>query len=313
MSNKINYSNVERRSDWKELIGLSPYLFLPQAFKVILGREPDKSGVIHYAGRLARHKNRLLTILEMLSSVEGKRFNEFGLPKELADQQKLYVNLKKIPIGEFRWLLLSGKWINEGDKTFDWLRWVSAYTGLNNENIKAEGAKMSDKKFKSPNVSGQLAFDEEFYIDTYPEVRDFEFTPWQHFVEIGANKDYNPNPLFNTGRYRSQYSNYLDLNIDPLTYFLNEGIGLGHSPSLIYDTEFVAINVSSVSMADRLSVYLSILSGGQLGSISPHPYFDSHYYKEQFEKIYHSSFPENTSAIMHYLKFDSGKGLIRIP
>jgi len=47
-------------------------------------------------------------------------------------------------------------------------------------------------------------FDTDFYLARYPDVAESGLDPVDHYLQIGAAKGYDPNPLFDTGYYARQ-------------------------------------------------------------------------------------------------------------
>ena len=77
------------------LLSLAPDSFVPCAYRMILGREPDTSGLEHYRSRLRQGSSRLRIIADLRLSEEGRRFNAVlpGLDKEIRPYK-----LERLPI-----------------------------------------------------------------------------------------------------------------------------------------------------------------------------------------------------------------------
>jgi glycosyltransferase involved in cell wall biosynthesis len=77
------------------LLSLAPDSFVPQAYRMILGREPDPSGLEHYRSRLRQGSSRLRIIADLRLSEEGRRFNAVlpGLDKEIRPYK-----LQRLPV-----------------------------------------------------------------------------------------------------------------------------------------------------------------------------------------------------------------------
>lgn len=77
-------------------------------------------------------------------------------------------------------------------------------------------------------------FDKDYYLKNYPEVKD---DPIDHYIKIGAKKDYNPSDKFNTSWY---VENYIDTKIpllNPLVHYLEIGKKQGNLPRPLSKSE----------------------------------------------------------------------------
>ena len=53
-------------------------------------------------------------------------------------------------------------------------------------------------------------FDRDYYLARYPDVAESGLDPIDHYLQIGAAKGYDPNPLFDTGYYARQMARRLN-------------------------------------------------------------------------------------------------------
>ena len=71
-----------------------------------------------------------------------------------------------------------------------------------------------DKDFL--NFIGKFYFDQQYYLEQYPEVKDLKITPFKHYSDIGWLEGKNPNSDFDNNFYRRMYltfhSNSPELN-----------------------------------------------------------------------------------------------------
>lgn len=70
------------------------------------------------------------------------------------------------------------------------------------------------------NLFAKYMFDEQYYITTYPEIKNQVFSPFEHFSSIGWREGKNPNKELNTDFYRNfnMRDNKYDLN--PLQHYV---------------------------------------------------------------------------------------------
>lgn len=63
-------------------------------------------------------------------------------------------------------------------------------------------------------------FDEQWYIENYPDVKESSLTPIEHYLRLGSDKGYNPSNKFNTKWYLKTYPDVAESGINPLVHYL---------------------------------------------------------------------------------------------
>jgi len=103
-------------------------------------------------------------------------------------------------------LLDDKPWI-EGDIVHDELRHRRMAPEIS---IEAEPAPAAQPE-PAPDPAGEAdlirnsgLFDRDYYLARYPDVAESGLDPVDHYLQIGAAKGYDPNPLFDTGYYARQ-------------------------------------------------------------------------------------------------------------
>lgn len=66
-------------------------------------------------------------------------------------------------------------------------------------------------------------FDRDWYRKTYLKGRAELLDPMEHYVRLGADKDYNPNAWFNTAAYREEQMREHEAGINPLLHYILYG------------------------------------------------------------------------------------------
>ncbi|WP_082922710.1 glycosyltransferase [Halothiobacillus diazotrophicus] len=99
-----------------------PNEFIEKAYLVILGRHPDKQGLIHYAFKLQSGFNRIQIIGDMLCSKEANNAELIGNAKTFIKKYKI---IKKLPKGTLKWRLISNFSFSDDEK-FDWSNWLGS-------------------------------------------------------------------------------------------------------------------------------------------------------------------------------------------
>ncbi|WP_158137667.1 coiled-coil domain-containing protein [Vibrio metschnikovii] len=63
-------------------------------------------------------------------------------------------------------------------------------------------------------------FDEQWYIENYPDVKESSLPPIEHYLRLGSDKGYNPSNKFNTQWYLKTYPDVAESGINPLVHYL---------------------------------------------------------------------------------------------
>ncbi len=79
-------------------------------------------------------------------------------------------------------------------------------------------------------------FDQTYYLDSHPDIRETGTDPLVHFIREGATAGYRPNPLFETTWYLETYPDVVESGINPLLHYLIHGAAEGRDPSPHFDT-----------------------------------------------------------------------------
>jgi O-antigen biosynthesis protein len=167
-------------------------------------------------------------------------------------------------------------------------------------------------------------FDEEFYVNRYPDNGSLKMEPALHYLAHGAAEGRDPHPLFDSAHYISQCPELLQSKTNPLVHYLKEGhkdidpnplfstkfylsqrpgaspnalrhylvegASAGVNPSLLFDTKFYLGSYPDVasSKINPLSHYLLV---GAFEGRKPHPLFDPQYYLRGSKSSLLSKFP----------------------
>lgn len=73
-------------------------------------------------------------------------------------------------------------------------------------------------------------FDEAWYLDTYPDVRDANLDPVEHFLDFGWKEFRNPGPHFDTTYYLANNIDVAKSGMNPLVHFISHGVSEGRRP-----------------------------------------------------------------------------------
>jgi len=140
--------------------------------------------------------------------------------------------------------------------------------------------------FRKKNKSEQLLadsifFDAAFYVTSHKEIIPLEVTPYEHYLNVGVNKGWDPHPLFSTSWYLEKNRDVAQSGMNPLVHFIQHGAKEGRLPHHLFDTAlyWAAYPQAASSGLNELEHYL--LVGGQAG-FRPHWPFDGKAYMDAY-------------------------------
>lgn len=81
------------------------------------------------------------------------------------------------------------------------------------------------RKVKLIEASG--LFDAAWYVEQYPDVKQADINPAEHYLRWGAAEGRDPGPLFNSGDYAEANPDVLSQKINPLIHYINHGMEEG--------------------------------------------------------------------------------------
>lgn len=74
-------------------------------------------------------------------------------------------------------------------------------------------------------------FDQEWYLNEYPDVQQAKMNPIKHYIMFGSKENRNPSPNFNTSYYLKQNSDVADAKMNPLLHYIQYGKDEGRAPA----------------------------------------------------------------------------------
>ncbi len=66
-------------------------------------------------------------------------------------------------------------------------------------------------------------FDKDYYMENYPDAKDYKEDLYTHYHNIGFKKGYNPSEAFNTQWYLETYPDVKNAGVNPLLHYLKYG------------------------------------------------------------------------------------------
>ncbi|MBS1003137.1 hypothetical protein JK183_04495 [Acetobacter thailandicus] len=144
---------------------------------------------------------------------------------------------------------------------------------------------LMNKKDIQTILSSQL-FNAEFYLTSYPDVKNSGIDPIIHYVLFGCHENKNPNDTFNTQTYKNLFQSTFEKDENPFAHYLR------HNENLYFFEKGLLQNNSH-------EVLLNCLN-----KIKKYPYFNPEYYQAANPNIKF----EGISATRHALLYGIGEG-----
>ena len=113
-------------ADLKNLLEAPNAHFLPAAYRVLMGREPDAIGLMYYAQRLQRGLPRMLILAELRVSPEGQSHAVHAVSPELDKLVARYRIVRNVPLKSLRWAFLPTLGARfRKEPGFNWEHWAN--------------------------------------------------------------------------------------------------------------------------------------------------------------------------------------------
>ena len=127
--------------------------------------------------------------------------------------------------------------------------------------------------------------------------------PIAHYLAIGSENRRDPNLLFDSKYYLSEYSGVAESGINPLVHYLDHGAGEGRNPHPLFDTDYYLEHYSHL-LAEGTSPLADFIENGSSGERNPCLLFDSKYYLSEYPWLAESGI----NPLVHYLDYGAGEG-----
>ncbi len=118
-------------------------------------------------------------------------------------------------------------------------------------------------------------FQADFYLKAYPDLASLEMDPLVHFHDFGMAEGRLPNSYFDPHWYLERYRDVADAGVHPLIHYVAHGDAEGRQPSILFNPGWYRRQNSVPVGENALGHYLRHC---RLGTVSPIPEFDIHYY-----------------------------------
>ena len=83
-----------------------------------------------------------------------------------------------------------------------------------------------DKNPRFLDFFAQAYFDEQYYLETYPDVKDSGMDPFVHFMQIGWKENKNPSARIDIRFYKNINYEWQKYNLTPLQHLIRSNLAL---------------------------------------------------------------------------------------
>jgi hypothetical protein len=125
-------------------------------------------------------------------------------------------------------------------------------------------------------------FDADWYLRSYPDVREARIAPFAHYCVYGWKESRSPNFYFDPAWYCSRDPRLWDAGRNPLCDYIESGEKNGASPSPYFDPEWYR---AQHGLGPEQSPLRDYLSRRLTGLVSPNPRFDAIAYCERNPEV----------------------------
>ena len=127
-------------------------------------------------------------------------------------------------------------------------------------------------------------FSPEWYIETYPDVRDYGADPKTHYLAFGWKEGRSPHPLFDTLWYLAQNSGVKEQGLEPLTHYLKTGWRELRSPHPLFDPAWYLLQHRDI-LAANVDPWQHYIQHGWREGRTLHPLFDTKWYLAKYPDV----------------------------
>ncbi len=94
-------------------------------------------------------------------------------------------------------------------------------------------------------------FDEKWYLEKYQDLKNKEdLDPIKHYLDYGFMEGRNPNPLFESSWYMSQYPEVSISGTDPLTDYILKGVRFKRNPNPLFNNDWYLRKYPDVKLSE---------------------------------------------------------------
>ena len=162
-------------------------------------------------------------------------------------------------------------------------------------------------------------FDEEYYLSKYPDVKEYEFSPIDHYLTLGASEYCNPSNAFNTVDYVNKHPFVDKFGFNPLVHYALYG-NINDNYPIIHATDKTK-NIEILKKSDLFDpeLYLEMYPDVKNAEVDPYLHYVTYGYKEDQRSpfpnfsnaFYRNTYLNNSNSwnpLTHYILIGKNKG-----
>lgn len=162
-------------------------------------------------------------------------------------------------------------------------------------------------------------FDEKYYLSKYPDVKEYEFSPINHYLTLGASEHCNPSNTFNTEEYVKKHPFVDKFNMNPLVHYILYGDIDDKYPIIHASDKDKNIEILKKSELFDPELYLEMYPDVENAGMDPYLHYVTYGYKETYRRpfpnfsnsFYKNAYLDNSHSwnpLVHYILIGKNKG-----
>lgn len=141
----------------------------------------------------------------------------------------------------------------------------------------------------------EMLFDKEYYVQSYPDLKNYSGNLFKHYEEYGWKEKRNPHPLFNTRWYLDNNIDVKEKNINPFRHYIEYGFSENRiPPHPLIDVDWYT---AQTGYTPSENIILHYMEHCKNFNISLHPLFNPNWYIGQNKELN----SENINPFFHFL------------
>ncbi|MEQ3745123.1 MAG: glycosyltransferase [Henriciella sp.] len=160
-------------------------------------------------------------------------------------------------------------------------------------------------------LSPHPLFDPDWYLQSYPDIREDGMSAIVHFMQYGAKEGRKPHPLFSPATFNASLPRQAPPKreaLNPIVRYTRFGLEEKTVPHTLFDAEHYLKQYPEIAAA-KTNPLIHYLDVGFADLMSPSPHFDEEWYRAEYEN--HLS--ANQSGLVHHVRHGARNGFATNP
>lgn len=129
---------------------------------------------------------------------------------------------------------------------------------------------LRSKKIRDYFSSYESAFDAEYYLKKYPDIKNSNTNPFQHYTSWGWKEGRTPNSWFDPTYYLKEYPEVNELGTDPLLEYIENGQYLNRrtkEPGIVQLTKEFTSEIPKIKFDESIDGYVEYKENQKINSV----------------------------------------------